>query len=457
MKKILMLFCVLGIFIFNPILLLSDENEDNPEKDIHYFLEKAWEHDSSVKQAEFEINKYKNLKLEAISTYTPKINGMTWLAPMYTITKGDTAWETESDFSNWGPYYNLDLQFQQPVFAFTRVISGIRAANEGQNVARADVDITKWNIAKNVRLYYYGIVFGTTMLKTIDMADEMLSNAIKKVEESLAAGKTEVSEVDLSKLKYYYAQIPINRSFAKKSIEQAQRALFLATGERLEDKDMPQRLEMEKLEVKDFTYYMNLMMENRPLLQKLNHGISATRHLMDLEYKSMIPVLFLGGFLKFAAAPTVEMHSNQFMSNSYNTFNGENRSVNGGFAIGLFWQFDPVKSIARGLQKKAELDKLLELHNYAMEGFPLQLYKILKDMEDLIVKADNNKIAVDNAQSWMFFAANAYMIGTGEAKDIMEGLAAYVKAKTDYYQAIYDYNKLLGELCETVGVDVTKM
>jgi len=39
----------------------------------------------------------------------------------------------------------------------------------------------------------------------------------------------------------------------------------------------------------------------------------------------------------------------------------------------------------------------------------------------------------------------------------MEGLAAYVKAKTDYYQAIYDYNKLLGELCEIVGVDVTQL
>ena len=289
------------------------------------------------------------------------------------------------------------------------------------------------------------------------MADEMLSNAIKKVEESLAAGGTEVSEVDLSKLKYYYTQIPINRSFAKKSIEQAQRALFLSTGERLEDKDMPQRLEREDIELKDFSYYMDLMMEHRPLLQKLNHGINATRHLMNLEFKSMIPVLFLGGFLKFAAAPTVEMHSNQFMSSSYNTFSGDNRAVNGGFAFGLFWQFDPVKAVAKGLQQKAELDKLLELHNYAMNGFPVQLYKILKDMEDLVVKIENSKIAVDNAQSWMFFAANAYMIGTGEAKDIMEGLAAYVKAKTDYYQAIYDYNKLLGDLCETVGVDVTNM
>lgn len=453
MKRILFFVYFFIAIIFNSFL--SECQEEN-KKDIHYFIEKAWEHHSSIKQAEFEIKKYKNLKFEAISTFTPKINGMTWLAPMYTIKKGDNPWETESDFNTWGPYFNLDLQFQQPVLAFSRVMSGIQAASEGMNVARADVEITKWQVAKEIRMYYYGIIFAKTMLKTIDMADDTLSNAIKTAETALSKGSTAVSEVDISKLRYYYTQIPINRSFVLKSIDLAQRALFLATGERLDDKNIPDRLEVEEIEAKDYNYYLDLMMINRPLLHKLNFGISATKHLMDLEYKSMIPVLFLGGFLKFTAAPTVEMHSNKFMSNSYNTYSGEDRGVDAGFAVGFFWQFDPVKSIARGLQKKAELDKLLELHNYAMDGFPLQLYQTQKNMEDLLIKIENSKTAVDNAQNWMFFAANAYMIGSGEAKDIMEGLAAYVKAKTDYYQSIYDYNKLLGELCEIVGVDVTK-
>src|SRR4030066_1183722 len=96
------------IFFLNLFFITSQENS---KKDIHYFIEKAWNHHSSIKQSEFEIKKYKNLKLEAISTFTPKINGMTWLAPMYTIKKGDNPWETESDFSTWGPYFNLDLQF----------------------------------------------------------------------------------------------------------------------------------------------------------------------------------------------------------------------------------------------------------------------------------------------------------------------------------------------------------
>ena len=447
------------MFLFSFFLLLCnlDAQNDSPKKDIHYFIEKAWEHHSAIKQARYDIEKYKNMKLEAISVYTPKVNGMTWLAPMYTIKKGDDPWETSVDYSSWGPYYNLDLQFQQPVFAFTRVISGIRAAQEGMNVARADVEITKWQVARDVRLYYYGIIFGKTMLKTIDMADDMLTNALNMAKESLAAGKTDVSEVDLNKLEYFYTQIPINRSFALKSIEQAQEALALSTGERLEDKDIPLRLELEEIPIEDFSYYLDEMMKERPLLQKLNHGISATRHLVDLEYKSMIPVLFIGGFLKYSAAPTVDMHTNKFMLNSYNTFNPSTgyRGVDGGFAVGFFWQFDPLKSTAKALQKKAELDKLLELHSYAMEGFPIQLDKTLKDMEDLIVKKENLEKAIKNAESWMFFAANAYAIGGGEAKDIMEGLAAYVKAKTDFYQTIYDYNKMLGELCEIVGIDVT--
>jgi|GEM_PF-6446115 len=458
MKKFIFTF----IFIILVFSLFSEddiklEDENKIEKDINYFINKAFQHHSAIKQAKYDIKKYKNLQLEAISVYTPKINGMTWIAPMYTIRKTDDPWETETDFTQWGPFFNLDLQFQQPVFAFTRVISGIRAAREGQEVAKADVEIVKWQVAKDVRLYYYGIIFAKTMLKTLKMADDLLSNAIKLAEESLAEGKFEITEVQLNQLKYFYTQIPINRSFINKSLAQAQEALELSTGERLEDEDIPPRLSLEPVDLKDFDFYYKLMMENRPLLKKLNHGINATKYLMYLEFKSMIPVLFLGGFLKFTAAPTVDMHSNKFMLNNYNTFSGDNRGVDGGIAMGLFIQFDPVKSIAKGLQKKAELDKLKELHNYAMEGFPIQLDKVLKDLDDLKVKIENLKDAIDNAESWMFFAANAFAIGGGEARDIMEGLAAYVKAKTDYYQSIYEFNKLLGELCEIVGVDVSKL
>ena len=56
------------------------------KKDIHYFIRKAWETDSSIKQAEFEVKKYKQLQLEAVSVYSTKINTTTWLAPIYSAS-----------------------------------------------------------------------------------------------------------------------------------------------------------------------------------------------------------------------------------------------------------------------------------------------------------------------------------------------------------------------------------
>ncbi|MBN2545401.1 MAG: TolC family protein [Spirochaetes bacterium] len=444
-------------FIYAFLLISSFflNSQNSNKKDVHYFIQKGLEYHSSIKQAKFEINKYKNLQLEAISVFTPKINGITWLAPMYTINKTDDIYQTQPDFNTWGPYYHLNLEFQQPVFAFTRVISGIKAAQQGRKVAETDVEIARWAVAKEIRTYYYGVIFAKTMMKTVELADSILTNALKEAKKSIEEGKTDVTEVDLDKLNYFYSQIPINKSFIEKSIEQAQMALFLSTGEKLNDSDIPDIFDIEIADLKDFEYYKGIMFAERPLFKKLNFGINATRHLMDLEYKSMLPILFLGGYIKYNAAPTVYLHHNSFMSNNYNTSSATGRGVDGGFAAGLFWQFDPLKSVARGLQKKADLDKLLELKNYATEGFPVQLYKTLSDLNDLKVKIYHLKDAIQNAQSWMFFAANAYAIGGGEAKDIMEGLAAYVKSKTDYYMAIYDYNKLLGELCEIVGIDVT--
>lgn len=444
-----------NIFItFICILIFSETSKEN--KDIHYFIQKAWNHASEIKQAKFDIKKYKFMELQAYSVYTPKINSMTWIAPMYGIEiDKDDPWKTDIDMNNWGPYFSFNISFIQPIFAFTRVISSIKAAREGRNVAMADVEITKWKVAKDVRLYYYGIIFGKTMLKTVDLADDLLSEAIKQAEKSLKEGKTEVSEVDISKLKYFYSQVPINRSYAEKSIKMAQEALYLVAGEKLEDEDIPHRLQIEEIGSYSAEEYIEIMFEKRPLMRKLKHGISATKNLVNLELKSMLPALFMGGFLRYSIAPTVGYHENKFLNSFFNSFNADGPGVDYGLLFGLFWQFDPMLSITKGLAKKAELDKLLELNAYATEGFPVQLQKVLSDMEDLKVKIINNKDAIKNAQTWMFFAANAYAIGGGEAKDVMEGLGAFVKAKTDYYLAIYNYNKLLGELCEIVGEDIT--
>lgn len=453
--KIIKIF--ISLILITSLTSFISPNE-KVKKDIHFFIEKAWINNSSIKQAQFDIKKYKYLELEAWSVYTPKIDGMTWIAPMYTIKQTSDPYKTTVDYNSWGPYYHLDLLFQQPIFAFTRVISGIKAAREGQAVAKADVEITKWEVAKKIRTYYYGILFASTLLKTIDMAEDTLNSALDKVKEAKASGNSDVSEVDEFKLQYYSRQIPTYRSFAKKSLKMAKEALLLETGETIDASDIPHRLTMEDFDFKSLQEYSKIMFANRPLYSKLLHGINATTDLMLLEYKSMIPVLFAGGYLKYNIAPTVDFHSNMFLSKDYNTFSGNgDRGVDFGFAFGLLWKFDPMKSIAKALQKKAELDKLHELLNYANQGFPVELKKVISDLNDLKVKIKNNKKAINDAQSWMFFAANAYAIGEGKAQDMMEGLAAYIKSKLDYYQAIYDYNQLLGDFCEIVGVDVTTL
>ncbi len=39
-------------------------------------------------------------------------------------------------------------------------------------------------------------------------------------------------------------------------------------------------------------------------------------------------------------------------------------------------------------------------------------------------------------RKWMIFAGTAYATGTGEAKDVLEGVAAYMLAKKGYYETL---------------------
>ena len=56
------------------------------------------------------------------------------------------------------------------------------------------------------------------------------------------------------------------------------------------------------------------------------------------------------------------------------------------------------------------------------------------------------------ARKWMTSGAAGYVAGVGEAKDLLEGLAAYLFARRDHLQGLLDYHVALGELTQAVGL-----
>lgn len=51
----------------------------------------------------------------------------------------------------------------------------------------------------------------------------------------------------------------------------------------------------------------------------------------------------------------------------------------------------------------------------------------------------------------MTFSANAYQAGTGEARDVLEGLVALLGAKRTYYQHLRGYHDARADLARATG------
>jgi outer membrane protein TolC len=54
-------------------------------------------------------------------------------------------------------------------------------------------------------------------------------------------------------------------------------------------------------------------------------------------------------------------------------------------------------------------------------------------------------------RQWMNSAATAYQSGVGEARDLLEGLAAYVQAKRAMLESLLSYHVAAAELDHAVG------
>ena len=425
----------------------------NSKKDIHYFIKRAWKYDPRIREAEKKVDYYRSFKTEALANYLPKLNTLAYMAPLYDVQKGnsdDYRYDYSiSDWSSWGPYFHLETRLQQAITAFGRIIQGYQAAELGIKAEKYNKETVLWAVAKEVRTYYYGIIFAKTMMKTIKLADDSLKSALKVAEELYAKAEGGITDIDISKLKYFLSQVDVYRSMADVKLIQAQKALAMTTGEHIKLDEFSGKLVKEELDFQDFDHYLKIMLKERPELNRLEAGIKATTKLITVEAMAAAPVLFFA-FQADLNYSTVRNHViNPYLNNQFN-------GAQPGVAVGLLWDLDVALAIAKSQRAIADRDALVELQAFAKNGLPVELEKTYLDMRDKEVNITANKNAIDAAEIWLLSAGAGLEFGAVEAKDLLEGLAALVDSRLKYYQAIYDYNQLIGELCRIVGVDITQ-
>ncbi|MEZ4272095.1 MAG: TolC family protein [Myxococcota bacterium] len=404
-----------------------------------------------IMQAAASIDQYRARLAEVEAVFYPKLFGTGFVAPMFTVKFDDITKRTSTkrykSIDDWGPYTKLEATLVQPIYTFGRAAAGKEAAHERMQVEQARLREVKNAVALEVRKLYYTYLYAQSMLPTLYNANKLIEEAERRAQKLYDDATGDVTQVDLMKLRYGATELAKfvirGEEGAKLALEALKHTMGWPAEHGLQlketrlDRDIAE--EMPKL-----SEMIAEAAQNRPEWAQLKHGKRAALRLADAELLANAPVVFLAARFKGAWTPTRDDTSNPYHNDPYN-------SLSVGAALGINFDIDPWKSVARSDQAQAQHKELEALARFAETGIPLQVRLAYTDMEQARVLVDISTEGAKATKRWMTFAASAFGTGTGEAKDVLEGLAAYTAARNGEYENLRDYYIARAELDHAVG------
>jgi outer membrane protein TolC len=188
--------------------------------------------------------------------------------------------------------------------------------------------------------------------------------------------------------------------------------------------------------------------ERRPEAAQLRHGRVAAERLAAAEAGANLPVLALVGQLGAAWTPTRTDARNPYHQDPYN-------DLSGGVALALRFDLDPARAKARSEGAQAIGAQVDGLARYAATGIPMEVRKAHGDAAQALKLLELAREGSSATRKWMVFAGAAYVAGTGETRDLLEGVAAYGAARKGWFDALLAYHLALGQLALATGAPGT--
>jgi outer membrane protein TolC len=408
----------------------------------------ALEDSPRIDEAEARVREWQARLAEVESLYWPKLIGLGYVAPMYTVRGDQFHYETRwKRLKDWGPYTHLEALLAQPLYSFGRIEAGERAARERTEVEKARVREVRNAVALEVKRFYYMRLYALSMLPSLSSAADTVKSAIEHAEEAFEQGTGEATQTDIAKLRYAQSEVEKYLLIAANGAELAAAALkhTMGLGDgaplALADETMPEIPDAPEVELAKAIFASS---QERPEWTEITNGKQAAIDLAQAERLANAPIIFAAGMITLDWTPQRDPANNPYVYDPYNR-------VVGGVGVGLQFNLDPALAKAKAEGAGALGEEVDALARFAKTGIPLQVKKAHADVvqdRKLVEIADRGVAA---AKKWLAFAAAAYTTGTGEARDVLEGLAAYVQARRGYFETVQSYFIARAELDFAIG------
>lgn len=321
-----------------------------------------------------------------------------------------------------------------PIYNGGKISGAIKQAKAGYLISEQGVQKAYNDMRSTVTNGYFDMLQADNMQQLGRESVERLADHLKNVEAQYEVGV--VAKVDVLRSQVELAN-------AKQSLIKAENAYQIAEANlnKIVGLPMDTQLKLDNILVytpyeNDMQYCLDYAAKHRPELEQAKQQVEAAKGALRVAISGHMP----------------QINASASQSWSDSNWPGDE---NGNWVVGVSVNmniFDSGVTVSKIHGAEADLAKAHESYRDTVDLVNLDVRSNYLNMREAEKRIDTTKLAVSQAEEDYRIAQLRYMNGVGTNTDVLDAQVALTDAKTNYLQAMYDYNTCKTNLETAIGV-----
>ena len=326
------------------------------------------------------------------------------------------------------------LTASMPIFTGGKLNGTIKQAKAGYLISEQGLQKAYNDMRSTVINGYFDMLQADNMQKLGRESVDRLADHLKNVEAQYEVGV--VAKVDVLRSQVELAN-------AKQSLIKAENAYQIAEANlnKIVGLPMDTQLKLDNILVytpydNDMQYCLDYAAKHRPELEQAKQQVEAA--------KGALRVAISGHMPQVAATASQSWKDSNWPGDE-----------NGNWGVGVTVSmniFDSGVTVSKIHGAEADLAKAHETYRDTVDAVNLDVRSNYLNLREAEKRIDTTKLAVSQAEEDYRIAQLRYMNGVGTNTDVLDAQVALTDAKTNYLQAMYDYNTCKTNLETAIGV-----
>ena len=324
-----------------------------------------------------------------------------------------------------------------PLYTGGQLENNIKSKEIGVDISDLTLENTKQQIKYDTTKGYYNILQCRNLVGVNQETVDQLQAHLDTVNAKYAAGTVAKSDVLRSQVEL--ADAKQNLVNAENNYDLSISSLNNLIGLPIDTKiNIQDELKYTKYDL-SLAECMDLAMTNRP------DGVAAAKSIE--QAKASVKAAQAGNLPQLSAYASYTIDGDD----AFNNDAAEKSEV----GVKASWNlFDNNVTKAQVRQAEAALAKAQENAQYVNEGIQLEVHQAYLNLLSAEKNIQTTSVAVNQASEDYTIAQVRYTAGVGTNIDVMDAAVALTTAKTNYVQALYDYNVSKAQLDKAMGLPV---